>query len=85
MSNLRKIRNERGYTLQKLGDLCGVAKPSLWSIENKHSNPTLRTAYRISTVLGVTVYDIWPNETTVEEIKNTTIDIKVVGGNKDLI
>ena len=69
MNNLKALREKANLSLQKLGDMCDVPKPTLHGLEGPKANPTLKTAYRISVVLGVPVTDIWPNTMQfVEEI-----------------
>ena len=41
-SNLRRIREERRLSLDKVSELTGVSKSMLGQIERGESNPTLR-------------------------------------------
>jgi len=67
-NNLKKYRKKAGFTHQKLADECGLSKSHVWEIEVKQtSSPTLKTAYAISAILGVTVFDIWPNTVEIVE------------------
>ena len=66
-NNLKKHRQKAGLSLQALGDLCGRSKAQIHQIENYASAPRLDTAYLLATVLGVSVYDIWPNTIKVVE------------------
>jgi len=68
-NNLKYLRKKAGYSLQALGDLCCRSKGQMWELERTTANPTLKTAYAISKVLGVDVYAIWPN--TVEIVEET--------------
>lgn len=67
-NNLKALRKEHRLTLQQLGDLTGIVKSYVHDLQKSNNNPSLEIAYKISNVLGVTVYDIWPDTTkTVEE------------------
>ena len=77
MNNLKKFRKKKGYSLQALADICGTSKSNLHSLE-KGSEPRIFTAYALSSALGVTVYDIWPNnfkavEETVTRVKSLEV------------
>ena len=67
-NNLKQLRNEAGLSLQGLGDLCGRSKAQLHELEKDTANPTLKTAYSISLILGYPVTEIWPNDVEFEEI-----------------
>jgi DNA-binding XRE family transcriptional regulator len=75
-NNLKSIREKCGYSLQELGDMCGRSKGLMWELEKPSANPTLKTAYALSRVLGVEVTDIWPN--TVEIVEETITVRRVV-------
>ncbi|WP_051663359.1 helix-turn-helix domain-containing protein [Alicyclobacillus macrosporangiidus] len=50
---LRRLRKERGWTLDRLAEATGVSKPMLGQIERGESNPTVVTLWKIATGLGV--------------------------------
>lgn len=75
-NNLKAIRQKQGYSLQKLSELCGHSRSVLWELEQPFANPTLKTAYAIAGVLGVSVTEIWPN--TAEIIEETVTIRRVV-------
>lgn len=75
-NNLKTLREKSKYSLQELGDVCGRSKAHIWELEKPSANPTLKTAYALSKVLGVEVTDIWPN--TVEIIEETITVRRVV-------
>lgn len=54
-SQIRKLRNGRGLTLQDLADLTGLSKPNLSQIENNLVTPPIATLLKISTALGVSI------------------------------
>lgn len=61
-----------------LGDMCGISKSHVYSLE-KGAEPRIGTAYAISKVLGHSVYDIWPDNTEV--IEETLIVRRIVNRN----
>ena len=65
-SNLKQFRTEAGYTLQTIGDMCGISKSHMHDLEKESgSSPKLTTAYAIAKVLDKSVYEIWPDETEI--------------------
>ena len=74
-NNLKNYRIDAKYTLQSLGDMCGISKAHMHDLENARNCPTLKTAYKIACVLDMTVYEIWPDET---EIVTETITVRRV-------
>ncbi len=66
-SNLKKLRNKAGLSLQKLGDMCGRSKAQIHQLEKNPSSPTLKTAYLLAKVLDVSVYEIWIDDTEISE------------------
>lgn len=75
MNNLKKMREEKGFSLQALADICGTSKQRIYELEKPDSNPTLKTAYSIAVVFDVDVTEIWPDEI---EIIEETITIRRV-------
>lgn len=51
--SLRRLRNERGLSLEKLAQLAGVSRAMLGQIELGQSTPTIRTLFKISRALNV--------------------------------
>ncbi|TSC91385.1 MAG: XRE family transcriptional regulator [Parcubacteria group bacterium Licking1014_17] len=57
--NLRKLRDAKGLTQEKLARLADVANNTIIKIEaGKNQNPTLDTLKKISKALGVSVDDL---------------------------
>ncbi len=75
-NNLKELREKRGYSLQELGDMCGLSKAQLWQLEKPTANPTLKTAYAIAKILGVDITDIWPN--TIKIVEEITVVRRVM-------
>jgi transcriptional regulator with XRE-family HTH domain len=57
--NLRKMREAKGLSQEKLARLADVANNTIIKIENgKNQNPTLDTLKKIAKALGVTIDDL---------------------------
>lgn len=52
---LKKLRIERGYTMEEVGKLIGVKKSSYASYESKYRQPPLEKLKRFSDLYGVSV------------------------------
>jgi len=66
-NNLKEFREDAGLTLSQLGGRCGISTGRVRQLEREDANPTLRTAYLISSILTGSVYDIWPDTTEIIE------------------
>jgi len=51
--NLRRLRGERGLSLEKLSGVSGVSRAMLGQIELGQSAPTINVAWKIASALGV--------------------------------
>ena len=51
--NLKRLRAERGLSLEKLSRVSGVSRAMLGQIELGQSAPTINVAWKIATALGV--------------------------------
>jgi transcriptional regulator with XRE-family HTH domain len=52
-SNLRRLRSQRGLSLEKLSKLSGVSRAMLGQIELGQSAPTINVLWKIASALGV--------------------------------
>ncbi len=52
-SNLRRLRGQRGHSLERLSQLSGVSRAMLGQIELGQSAPTINVLWKISSALGV--------------------------------
>lgn len=61
---IRKLRKEKGYTLEKLAELTESSKSYIWELENKNPpRPSAEKLAYIARVLGVTAeYLLDPSE-----------------------
>lgn len=60
---LKRVRFERGLTLEDASRLTGVSKAMLGQIERGESNPTISILWKISSGLRVTFSDLLTSET----------------------
>lgn len=76
--NLKRFRKDAGFTLQFLGDMCGISKSHMYDLEQQDGCcPTLTTAYAIAKVLDKSVYDVWPDTAEIIEETITIRKIKI--------
>jgi len=61
-NNLELLRNKAGLSQKELSCMAGISIAGYSLLKNNNRMPTLVSAYKISTALNVSVYDIWPNE-----------------------
>ncbi len=54
-NQVRKLRNQREFTLRELSEMTGLSKPNLSQIENNIVTPPVSTLLKISTALGVPI------------------------------
>lgn len=57
-SNLKRIREERKLSLDKVSDLTSVSKSMLGQIERGESNPTISTCWKMSNGLKIPFTDL---------------------------
>jgi transcriptional regulator with XRE-family HTH domain len=55
---LRSLRNARGWSLARLGQLSGVSRSMLSEIERNEANPTVAVALAIARALGVSLNEL---------------------------
>ncbi len=61
-SNLRRVRQQRGYSLETLARLSGVSRAMLGQIETGKSAPTITLLWKVATALGVSLSELIENE-----------------------
>lgn len=54
-TNLRGLREGRGWSQQQLADSSGVPRPTIAHLESGSGNPTLFVLVRVATALGVSI------------------------------
>ncbi|MFL6197762.1 MAG: helix-turn-helix domain-containing protein [Thermoanaerobaculia bacterium] len=61
---LRRLRAEKGLSLDELASRTGISKAYLWKLEKKpDANPSVEVAQRIAAALETTVADLLSSET----------------------
>ena len=70
--NLKKIRENRKLSLDKLSDLTGVSKSMLRQIETGRSSPTIATIWKIANGLKVSFTSLLRKETIDIQVKSFT-------------
>jgi transcriptional regulator with XRE-family HTH domain len=55
---VKKLRAERGWSLEELATASGVSRSMLSEIERENANPTLSVTYRIAQAFGLTLHDL---------------------------
>ena len=60
-NRLRVLRAERDWTQEQLGRALGVSRQAVNALETEKHAPSLDLAFRISTVFGVGIEEIFEN------------------------
>ena len=56
---IRKLRKEKGFSLNKLAEIAGISKAYLSQLENNVSKqPSAEILFKIATALGTTIADL---------------------------
>lgn len=55
---VKKLRQERGWSLEELAASSGVSRSMLSEIERERANPTLTVTFRIARAFGMTLQDL---------------------------
>lgn len=58
---MRDLRTERGWTQEQLAQAIGVSRQAVNALETEKHDPSLDLAYRIATVFGRSVEDVFTN------------------------
>ena len=59
MNILRKIRKENRLTQEAIGQKVGLTRQSIISIELGRTEPSLKTAYKLAKVFGMTIEELF--------------------------
>ena len=55
---VKKLRGDRGWSLEELASASGVSRSMLSEIERQRANPTLSVTYRIARAFGLSLQDL---------------------------
>ncbi|MBD1593988.1 helix-turn-helix transcriptional regulator [Arthrobacter sp. S1_S22] len=58
-NTLPDLRREHGWSQQKLADALGVSRQTVISIEKGRFDPSLPLAFRLASLFGCTIEDIF--------------------------
>ena len=60
---LQQARKEKGYTQEKLAELCGISPRHYQTIEAGKANPRMECFLRLCEILDLPLEDLFPPET----------------------
>jgi transcriptional regulator with XRE-family HTH domain len=67
---VKKLRTDRGWSLEELATLSGVSRSMLSEIEREKANPTLTVTFRIARAFGLTLQELIESaETSASKIQ----------------
>jgi transcriptional regulator with XRE-family HTH domain len=66
---VKKLRGDRGWSLEELAAASGVSRSMLSEIERERANPTLSVTYRIATAFGLALQDLIETAATASSIQ----------------
>lgn len=55
---VKKLRGDRGWSLEELASASGVSRSMLSEIERERANPTLSVTYRVARAFGLSLQDL---------------------------
>ena len=55
---VKKLRGDRGWSLEELANVSGVSRSMLSEIEREKANPTLTVTFRIARAFGLTLQEL---------------------------
>ena len=62
-NKLKKIRKEKGMSLEELSELCGVSAGYLCHLENgSRAHPSIEVMEKIANALNKTIFEIFFNQ-----------------------
>ena len=60
MKNIIKdLRKEKNMTQEELGNLCGVSRQTIISLENGKYNPSITLAHNIAVIFGTNIEKVF--------------------------
>lgn len=66
---VKKLRGDRGWSLEELASASGVSRSMLSEIERKRANPTLSVTYRIARAFGLSLQDLLESADSASSIQ----------------
>lgn len=71
---VKKLRGDRGWSLEDLASVSGVSRSMLSEIERERANPTLSVTYRIARAFGLSLQDLIESADSASSIQVTRAD-----------
>lgn len=71
---VKKLRADRGWSLEELASVSGVSRSMLSEIERQRANPTLSVTYRIARAFGLTLQNLIESADSASSIQVTRAD-----------
>ena len=71
---VKKLRSDRGWSLEELASVSGVSRSMLSEIERQRANPTLSVTYRIARAFGLSLQDLIESADSASSIQLTRAD-----------
>ena len=71
---MKKLRADRGWSLEELASVSGVSRSMLSEIERERANPTLSVTYRIARAFGLTLQNLIESADSASSIQVTRAD-----------
>lgn len=71
---VKKLRADRGWSLEELASVSGVSRSMLSEIERERANPTLSVTYRIARAFGLTLQNLIESADSASSIQVTRAD-----------
>lgn len=68
-NRLEELRTKNGWTQQEMADQLSVSRQTIISLEQERYNPSLLLAFRISSVFGLPIEEIFLYEETSDHGK----------------
>ena len=68
---VKKLRGDRGWSLEELASVSGVSRSMLSEIERERANPTLSVTYRIARAFGLSLQDLIESADSTSSIQIT--------------
>jgi len=66
--NIRKIREHRGYSQERLGEICDLHRTYVSSVERGKRNITVDSIERFAIALGVSIPTLFDESLSVENL-----------------
>lgn len=73
--NVRRIRNNKGFSMEKIRELTGLSKSTISELETNKSNPTSDTLQKIADALEVDITDFYADLDGNSNKTNTSKEI----------